>query len=58
MTDRGNYRVKVQLLVERDVIVLADDLDEAERKGKEEAMRATGGWAAQVVSVYQETSNG
>ena len=57
MTDRGNYRVKVQLLIEKEVVVLASDLDEAELKGKEAALNDTGGWAAQVVSVYQETSS-
>lgn len=57
MTDRGNYRVKVQLLIEKEVVVLASDLDEAELKGKEAALNATGGWAAQVVYVYQETSS-
>jgi hypothetical protein len=57
MTDRENYRVKVQHLIEKEVVVLASDLDEAELKGKEAALNATGWWASQVVSVYQETSS-
>lgn len=54
MTDRGNYRVRVRLLVEREVLVNADGLDEAEEKALVEAIALTGGYDAEVLWVMQE----
>lgn len=58
MTDRGNYRVKVRVIVEREVNVLASNLDDAEEKAMREAVNITGGREPEVVWLHQETSNG
>ena len=58
MTDRGNYRAKVRVLVDREVNVLASNLDEAEEKAMQEVVTFTGGREPEVVWVHQETSNG
>jgi len=58
MTDRGNYRVKVRVIVEREVNVLASNLDDAEEKAMREAVNITGGRDPDVVWLHQETSNG
>ena len=58
MTDRGNYRVKVRVLVDREVNVLASDLDEAEEKAMREVVNLVGGREPEVVWLHQETSNG
>jgi len=58
MTDRGNYCVKVRVIVEREVNVLASDLDDAEEKAMREAVNLTGGRDPKVVWLHQETSNG
>ena len=54
MTDRGDYRVRVRLIVEREVIVHADGLDEAEDKALVEAMALTDGYDAEVLWAMQE----
>ena len=54
MTDRGNYRVRVALRVEREINVLAGDLDEAEEKAKKEAVSLTGGTDPEVLWLHQE----
>ena len=56
MTDRGNYRVKVRVLVDREVNVLASDLDEAEDKAMREVVNLTGGREPEVIWLHQETS--
>ena len=43
MTDRGTYRVKVRVLVDREVYVHASDLEDAEEKAMREAVNLTGG---------------
>ncbi len=58
MTDRGNYRVKVRVLVDSEVIGLASELDEAEEKAMREVVNLTGGIEPEIVWVHQETSNG
>ena len=57
MTDRGNYRVKVRVIVEREVNVLASNLDDAEEKAMREAVNITGGRDPEVVWLHQETSS-
>jgi len=58
MTDRGTYRVKVRVLVDREVYVHASDVEDAEEKAMREAVNLTGGREPEVVSLHQETSDG
>ena len=58
MTYRGTYRVKVQVLVDREVYVHASDLEDAEEKAMREAVNLTGGREPEVIWLHQETSDG
>lgn len=49
MSDRGMYRVKVRVTTEREVVVHADGLDEAEIKAMVEVVALTGGTDAEVL---------
>jgi hypothetical protein len=57
MTERGTYRVKVRVTAEREVLVEADGLDEAEIKGLVEVVALTGGYDAEVLWVMQSGEN-
>lgn len=58
MTDRGTYRVKVRVLLDREVYVHASDLEDAEEKAMREAVNLTGGREPEVIWLHQETSDG
>ena len=49
MTNRGSYRVNVRVTTEREVVVQADGLDEAEIKAMVEVVALTGGADAEVL---------
>ena len=49
MTNRGMYRVRVRVTTEREVVVQADGLDEAEIKAMVEVVSLTGGTDAEVL---------
>ena len=49
MTERGTYRLRVRVTTEREVLVEADGLDEAEAKGLAEVVALTGGYDAKVL---------
>lgn len=55
MTDRGTYRVMVEVLVQREILVHADGSDEAEEKAKNEAVLMTGGFYPMAIWSHQET---
>ena len=57
MTERGTYRVKVRVTAEREVLVEADGLDEAETKGLAEVVALTGGYDSEVLWVMQSGEN-
>ena len=58
MTDRGMYRVKVRVTTEREVLVKADGLDEAEIKAMVEVVSLTGGTDAEVLWGMEDGSDG
>ena len=53
MTNRGSYRVKVRVTTEREVVVQADGIDEAEIKAIVEVVALTGGTDAEVLWVME-----
>jgi len=53
MTNRGSYRVNVRVTTEREVVVQADGLDEAEIKAMVEVVALTGGTDAEVLWVME-----
>ena len=58
MTYRGTYRVKVRVLVDREVYVHASDAVGAEEKAMREVVNLTGGREPEVILLHQETSDG
>jgi hypothetical protein len=58
MTDRGMYRVRVRVTTEREVLVKADGLDEAEIKAMVEVVSLTGGTDAEVLWALEDGSDG
>ena len=49
MSDRGDYKVRVRVTTEREVIVDADGFDEAEIKAMIEAVALVDGYDAEVL---------
>lgn len=58
MTNRGMYRVRVRVTTEREVVVQADGLDEAEIKAMVEVVSLTGGTDAEVLWALEDGSDG
>jgi hypothetical protein len=57
MSDRGKYTVCVSVSVQREVVVLADDFDEAEQAAMREVVNLVGGTNPYVVSAMEGTTN-
>jgi len=57
MTERGTYRLRVRVTTEREVLVEADGLNEAERKGLAEVVALTDGYDAEVLWVMPSGEN-
>ena len=57
MSDRGKYTVCVSVNVQREVVVLADDFDEAEQAAMREVVNLVGGTNPRVVSAMEGTTN-
>jgi hypothetical protein len=58
MTNRGMYRVRVRVTTEREVVVQADGLDEAEIKAMVEVVSLTGGTDAEVLWAMEVSDGG
>jgi len=56
MSNRGNYKVRVRVTTEREVIVEADGFDEAEIKAMVEAVALVDGYDAEVLWAIEHGS--
>jgi len=56
MSDRGDYKVRVRVTTEREVIVDADGFDEAEFKAMIEAVALVDGYDAEVLWAVEHGS--
>lgn len=56
MTERGTYKVKVRVLVDREIYVHASDIEDAEKKAMRTAVNLTGGREPEVLWLHQETA--
>ena len=56
MSNRGNYKVRVRVTTEREVIVEADGFDEAEIKALVEAVALVDGYDAEVLWAVEHGS--
>ena len=56
MSDRGDYKVRVRLTTEREVIVNAEDFDDAEFKAIKEAVALVDGYDAEVLWALEHGS--
>mgnify|MGYP000282822290 CR=1 FL=1 len=56
MSDRGDYKVRVRVTTEREVIVDADGFDEAEIKAMIEAVALVDGYDAEVLWAVEHGS--
>lgn len=56
MSNRGNYKVRVRVTTEREVIVEADSFDEAEIKALVEAVTLVDGYDAEVLWAVEHGS--
>ena len=56
MSDRGDYKVRVRLTTEREVIVSAEDFDDAEFKAIKEAVALVDGYDAEVLWAVEHGS--
>ena len=57
MSARGKYTVCVSVSVQREVVVLADDFDEAEQAAMREVVNLVGGTNPRVVSAMEGTTD-
>ena len=57
MSDRGKYTVCISVSVQREVVVLADDFDEAEQAAMREVVNLVGGTNPRVVSAMEGTTD-
>ena len=56
MSNRGDYKVRVRVTTEREVIVKADGFDEAEIKAMVEAVTLVDGYDAEVLWAIEHGS--
>jgi hypothetical protein len=56
MSDRGDYKVRVRLTTEREVIVNADGFDDAEFKAIKKAVSLVDGYDAEVLWAVEHGS--
>ena len=56
MSNRGDYKVRVRMTTEREVIVNADGFDEAEAKALREAVALVDGYDAEVLWAIEHGS--
>ena len=56
MSNRGDYKVRVRMTIEREVIVNADGFDEAEAKALREAIALVDGYDAEVLWALEHGS--
>ena len=56
MSNRGNYKVRVRMTTEREVIVNADGFDDAEFKAIKEAIALVDGYDAEVLWALEHGS--